>query len=353
MSHRPIPRRVILKWAAAGAVGGFIGLGQSSWERALRADEPPPLKDTHGILASGAKPQRILDEGAGEGPAWDPQLGLLFSGGDGHIRRLDRDGKVQIHRENAGSNGLLFDRDGTLLVCEPRQRRVTRMSRDGQVTVLTDQFEGKKYNQPNDITVDSQGRIYFSDPRYGDRGDMELLDENGKQIEGVYRIDRDGKVSRIITHEVDRPNGLLITPDDRYLYVADNNNNLPGGPRKLWRFDLNRDGTPDLKSQTLIHDWKNGRGPDGMALDVEGRLYVAGGLNKDNAHETVGNQPGGVYVFDSAGKYLLLIPIPVDEVTNCTFGGDDLKTLYITAGGTLWSVPTTAPGKLLWPKPKG
>src|SRR5690606_28312146 len=132
----------------------------------------------------------------------------------------------------------------------------------GRLEVLTAEFDGQPYNTPNDLTVDSKGRIYFSDPRYGDRAGMRLVDAEGSKIEGVYRIDPDGKVTRIITHEVDRPNGVLVTPDDRYLYVADNNNNQPGAARKLWRFDLKSDGTLALSSRKLIYDWGRGRGPD-------------------------------------------------------------------------------------------
>ncbi len=99
------------------------------------------------------------------------------------------------------------------------RRRVTRRENDGSLTVLAERCEGMRFNQPNDLTIDSRGRIYFSDPCYGDRSRMEMLDGDGRRIEGVYRIDPDGAVTRIITHEVDRPNGLAVTPDDRYLYV--------------------------------------------------------------------------------------------------------------------------------------
>jgi gluconolactonase len=294
----------------------------------------------------------VSEQGAGEGPAWDPKLGLLTSG-CGDIRRLDREGKASVFRKGAGTNGLLFDARGHLLACEPKLRRVTRMNRDGKVTVLTGRYEGKRYNQPNDITVDSKGRIYFSDPKYGPRTDMEMVDADDRKIEGVYRIDRDGKVSRIITHEVDRPNGLLITPDDQFLYVADNNNNTKGGARKLWRFDLKRDGTVDVHSRKLIYDWKTGRGPDGMAQDVDGRIYVAGGLNKPNPpFETASKFKAGIYVFSSQGQKIAFVSIPRDEVTNCSFGGDDLRTLYVTADGSLWSIRTSRPGRLVWPRAK-
>jgi len=300
------------------------------------------------LFAKGAKPQQLLKSGAGEGPAWHPKFGLLMSGG-GHINQLAEDGTQTVFRKNAGTNGLLFDAKGNLLACEPVQRRVTRMNANGKITVLTDNFEGKPYNQPNDITVDSKGRIYFSDPKYGPRTNLDLLDADGRVVEGVYRIDLDGTVARIITHEADRPNGLLVTPDDKYLFVADNNNNTAGASHILWRFDLQKDGTVDTKSRKLIFDWQTGRGPDGMASDMAGNLYVAGGRNKPvPPFETADKFKGGIYVFNPAGKFLEFVSIPNDEVTNCSFGGKDLKTLYITAGGTLWTIRTKTAGRVLW-----
>lgn len=301
------------------------------------------------MIFAESEPELVLEKGAGEGPAWDAKLGMLFSG-DGNIMRYDRGGKLSIHRKGAGTNGLLFDRQRRLLACEPARRRVTRTSADGKIEVLAERYDGMRFNQPNDITVDSKGRIYFSDPKYGPRTNMEMVDADGQEVEGVYQIDLDGNVTRIITHEADRPNGVLVTPDDRYLYVADNNNNEPGAARKLWRFDLKSDGAVDLKSRKLIHDWGNSRGPDGMVLDREGRLYVAGGLNQDRSPVETNESKGGIYVFSAAGKQLTFIQVPRDEVTNCTFGGDDLKTLYITAGGTLWRIRTTTPGQMPWPR---
>jgi gluconolactonase len=299
------------------------------------------------VFAPGAKPQLLQEEGAGEGPAWHPELGLLTSGG-GHIWRRDRNGQATVYRQDAGSNGLLFDRRGRLVVCEPVRRRVSRIEFDGTVKVLAETYDGKRFNQPNDLTIDSQNRIYFSDPQYGDRSAMELLDAAGKKIEGVYRIDPNGRVTRIITHEVDRPNGLVVTTDDKFLFVADNNNNDVGGARKLWRFDLQPDGTVDFATQKLIHDWKSTRGPDGMKLDQLGRLYVAAGLNKPNPPaETQETPTAGVYVFSPEGKLLEFVPIPRDETTNCAFGGDDLRTLFVTSGGSLWSIRTAVPGRIL------
>lgn len=290
----------------------------------------------------GSKPVNEGRIGAGEGPAWSPKGELFFSGG-GNVNRRSADGKVSVFRSAPnGSNGLLFDPQGRLVACEPGNRRVTRTEADGSVTVLAAAYEGKKFNSPNDLTIDSKGRIYFSDPRYGKRDGMEL------DTEGVYRIDAPGKVVRVLGREVERANGVLVSPNDEFLYVADNNNNNAGGARKLWRFKLQADGSVAAGSRKLIYDWLDGRGPDGVKMDSLGRLFVAGGVNQSNQYESADKMKGGVYVLSAAGKLLEFIPIPVDEVTNCNFGGADLKTLYITAGGTLWSIPLQAPGRVSW-----
>lgn len=290
-----------------------------------------------------SEPVNLGAVGAGEGPAWGPDNTIYFSGPKGILHR-SADGQVKTFRDGAGgANGLMFDREGRLVTCEARNRRITRTEKNGTITILADRFEGKLFNSPNDLTIDSKGRIYFTDPRYGKRDGMEILDAGGKPIEGVYRIDGPGKVTRIISHEVDRPNGVLVSPDDRYLYVADNNNNHHV-TRQLYRFDLKKDGAIDPASKKEIYSWENGRGPDGLKMDIQGRLFVAGGLNKPNQYEPSQKFKSGVYVLSPEGKLLDFIAIPIDEATNCAFGGNDLKTLYITAGGTLWSVNVDVPG---------
>ncbi len=306
------------------------------------------------IFEPGAKLKvEVANGSGGEGPAWHPKLGLLTTGDNGDIMRLDRDGKSSVYRKDAGANGLLFDKDGRLLACESTQRRVTRTELDGKVAVLADTYNGKRLNEPNDVTIDSKGRVYFSDPRYGATAGKDQLDEKGRTIEGVYRVDPDGKITRVLGREVDRANGVLVSAGDKYLYVADNDNNHDGGARKLWRFDLKDDGTVDVASKKLLYDWGKGRGPDGVKHDVEGRLYVAAGLNKPNPpFEPADDVKGGIYVLSPEGKLLTFLPVPTDEVTNCAFGGDDLKTLYITGGGTLYSIRTTTPGRVLFPPAK-
>lgn len=323
----------------------IIALTLLGFTSALSAQEPA-------IFEPGAKLKVEAEgEGGGEGPAWHPKFGVFTSGGDGHMHLLGLDGKQRIYKKNAGTNGLLFDSKGNLVSCDSSARRVSRTDLDsGKVTILTEKYDGKRYNNPNDLTIDSQGRIYFSDPRYGKRDGMEILDDKGRTIEGVYRIDADNKVTRIIGRELDRPNGVLVSADDKYLFVADNNNDDLAGARKLWRFNLLRSGGVDFSSRKLLYDWETGRGPDGIKQDRDGRLYVAAGLNKPNPPaEPAKDKKGGIYVFSPEGKLLTFLAVPRDEVTNCAFGGDDLKTLYITGGGTLYSIRTTTPGRVLWP----
>lgn len=281
-----------------------------------------PVSDPEAeIFLDDAAPVRLMDSGAGEGPAWHPRWGLLCSSG-GDIHQLMPGGMRRVWKEGAGSNGLLFDGDGSLIVCEPGQRRVSRHHGDGEVTVLADAFEGKRFNSPNDVTVDSRGRLYFTDPRYGSRDGMEITDADGRAIEGVYRIDPDGSIARVITHEVDRPNGVLVSGDGRHLFVADNHNNTPGGARKLWRFDLDGEGNVALDSCYLVYDWGRTRGPDGLAQDREGRLYVAAGIHEAKPPVEIGEvSTAGIYVLSSTGALLDFVAIPHDEVTNCAFGG--------------------------------
>jgi sugar lactone lactonase YvrE len=320
---------------------GYLDLG---WRFAQALLSVPATPGS--LFEDGAKLTLEVGDGAGgEGPAWDSVLGVLSSG-NGNINRWSLDRQASVFREGAGTNGLLFDSRGRLIACEPKLRRVTRMDRDQKLTVLTDRFEGKQYNTPNDLALDSKGRIYFSDPRYGDRSSMEIRDDHGQTVEGVYRIDPDGKVSRVVGRQVDRANGVLVTANDQYLLVADNNNDTSGGARKLWRFELQNDGSVDLHTQRCLYDWGQGRGPDGLKQDVAGNLFVAAGLNRSNPpHEPDANVRAGIYVLDISGRLLDFVPVPTDEVTNCAFGGADRKTLYITGGGTLYSIRTKHAGR--------
>lgn len=284
------------------------------------------------------------DVGAGEGPAWHPEEGLYFTGGGRVTLRTLAGGLHDVELPGGGANGLMIDPQMRLVACQPGARRVIRIEDDGSLSVLADNYLGAKFNSPNDLTLDSKGRIYFTDPRYGSRDGMEIRDAVDRMVEGVYRIDGPGEVTQIIAHEVDRPNGLLVSPNDEFLYVADNNNDNVGGARTLWRFNLNDDGSVDPATQTMIFDWEDSRGPDGLEMDTAGRLWVAAGRNESVPPYETTAFGAGVYILSPDGTLLDVIPIPQDETTNVAFGDEDLRTLYVTAGGSLWSMRTALPG---------
>jgi gluconolactonase len=251
----------------------------------------------------------------------------------------------EVFREPSGrANGLLLDHRGRLLACEGNEhgdddggRRVTRTDLDsGEIEVLTDNYQGQRYNAPNDVAARSNGQIFFTDPCYGNRATMEL------DHDSVYRIDTDGSVTRILTQpEIQRPNGIQLAPDQSTLYLVDSCP-VVGGNRKIWAFDLSDDGTPS--GQRLVYDFAPGRGGDGMVVDSQGTLYIAAGISRSRGpHETT-DIPPGIWVITPDGEVKGRIPIVEDVLTNVTFGGDDLKTLYVAAGKTLFATRVDTPG---------
>ena len=286
-----------------------------------------------------------------EGPAADAEGNVFFTDiFNNRIMRFDsHTGATTVWRADSGrANGLLFDPQGRLLACEgyefgpPGRRRMTRTNMaDGTVEVLTERFEGAQYNAPNDVAACTNGQIFFTDPCYGDRKTMQLSHES------VYRIDVDGRVTKVITQPaIQRPNGIALSPNEKTLYVVDSCS-VVAGNRKIWAFDLSSDGVPS--GQRLIFDFAPGRGGDGMAVDQQGNLYIAAGLHHPRGVHETAEVPAGIYVItapdkSSGGKLAGRIPVPEDVLTNVTFGGDDLKTLYITAGRTLYSIRTAIPG---------
>lgn len=286
-----------------------------------------------------------------EGPAVDAAGNVYFSDIENNrILKLAADGTRSVFREPSHrTNGQTFDREGRLLHCEGAEfgpgggRRVTRTDlATGEYDVLTDRYEGQRYNSPNDICVDGRGRIYFTDPCYGDRSQMEM------SIEGVYRIDLDGRVTRILAQPtVERPNGLAVTQDCRRLYVVDSCP-TPGGARKIWAFDLDEAGQPS--NQRLVYDFAPGRGGDGMRLDVAGNLYVAAGIYRPRHANETADVPPGIYKISPSGQLLGRIAIEEDVITNLAFGGPDGRTVYITAGKTLFTARVDTPGQVAFPK---
>ncbi len=211
----------------------------------------------------------------------------------------------------------------------------------GHISVLTDRYEGKRYNSPNDVCVDGRGRIWFTDPRSGDRGGMEM------DVEGVYRIDPDGRVTRVLGQpEVQKPNGIATAPEGRTLYVVDGNDR-PGGNRKIWAFDVSPKG--EVSHRRLVYDFLQGRGGDGVRVDMKGNLWVAAGIRTPRPPGEVTDMPQGVYVISPQGKLLGRVPIPEDYVTNLAFGGPGRRTLYVTAGTSIYKVPVTVSGYAVYP----
>jgi gluconolactonase len=298
----------------------------------LSPSTPDP---THGLLPPGAKLEKVHPGlKFGEGPAWNSKEGyLLFEDGPANrMMKLDAAGKVSVFREPSGrSNGLGWDLQGRLVTCEGNGdggRRISRTEKDGKVVSLADRFLGKKLNSPNDLTIDGKGRIYFTDPRYSHRETMEL------DKEAVYRIDPDGKLTRIID-SLTRPNGILVSADGKTLFVADNAS--PGGVVTLVAFDLDAQGA--ASHGRVIYDFVSGRGIDGMAIDDTGRIWATAGTG-DKA---------GVYVFAIDAKRtratLLTVVKTPEDPTNCTFGGKDRRTLYITTTASLFRIPTLVRGQ--------
>jgi gluconolactonase len=294
----------------------------------IAADENP-------IVPPGAKLEKVWGEGSfTEGPAYGPDRCVYFSDIGNRIMKYDpATGKTTVYREPSGrANGLDFDAQGRLVACEGANtggnRRVSITDKDGKVRTLADRWQGKRFNSPNDLTIDTKGRVYFTDPRYVGDEPREI------PTESVYRIDPDGTVTQIIT-DVQKPNGIILAPDMKTLYLADNN---PTGNRHLLAFALKPDGTVGPKR--VLHDFGKGRGIDGMCVDVKGNIYATAGTGK----------AAGVYVFSPEGKQLAFIPTPEDP-TNCVFGGKDRKTLYITAGKSLYRIRLKIEGfAVYWPK---
>jgi len=287
------------------------------------------------LLAAGAAFEKVTaDLKFGEGPAWNAKGEfLLFEDGPANrMMKLDAAGKVSVFREPSGrSNGLAWDAQGRLVACEGNGdggRRISRTEKDGKVVTLADKFEGKKLNSPNDIAIDGKGRIYFTDPRYSHRESMEM------EKEAVYRIDPDGKLTRVID-SLTRPNGILVTKDNKTLYVADNAS--PGGVVTLVAFDL--DGKGDAKNGRVIYDFKSGRGIDGMVLDGDGRIWATAGTK----------EKAGIYVFQPDARrakatLATFLKMPEDP-TNCTFGGKERRTLYVTTIASLYKIQTAVTGQ--------
>jgi gluconolactonase len=283
-----------------------------------------------------------------EGPTADDEGNVYFTEiMNQRILKMAPNGIVSIFREPSNSaNGLIIDAQGRLVACEGAsvrsnavhgkshlaataalKPRVTRTDlKTNKVEVLADHFEGKPFNGPNDVTYDSTGRLYFTDLPGG----------------AVYRIDVDGKLTRLLAApEVQRPNGISITPDDKTLYLVEANG-AQNGARLIRAYDLQADGS--LKNMRIHYSFYPGRSADGLCMDTKGNLYAAAGLHQRRGTSETLDTKSGVHVITPEGKLARFISVPEDTITNCTFGGPDWKTLYITAGKGLYQFPNDIAG---------
>ena len=278
------------------------------------------LKD---LVTADAAPVKIAgDCKFTEGPAYSPKGFLLFSDiPNSRIVRVDADGSSSDFLNPSGqSNGLLFDANGHLYACQGGARRVSKIAiQDGKIETLSDSFEGKPLNSPNDLALDGQGGLYFTDPRYGDEKTIQ------QPCMGVYYIDHTGKTTRVID-QLRRPNGILVSNDNKVLYVAEPDK------RELYKYDISTPGKLGPGKLIFTGDEKlDGGGPDGMALDEHGNIYAT---------------YNGVVVLNPDGGLIGRISVP-EHPANCKFGGADGKTLYITARTSVYSLKMNVVGAQL------
>jgi gluconolactonase len=293
------------------------------------------------IVPSGAKLQTIWNEGSfTEGVAAAPDGTIYFSDipfnkMPGRVLKFDpKTGKTRVHCADSGkSNGLMFDRKGRLIaVCGAMWGRqaLVEITRDGKVKPLVEKYRGKRLNSPNDVVIHPKGWIYFSDPRYAGDEPVEIPHMS------VYRYDPATRKLVRATTDIEKPNGVGISPDGKTLYVAETNNgstdvrkktpNLKPGRMTLNAFPIRNDGS--LGKKRVLVDFGSEVGVDGMTVDVKGNIYAA--VRSEKRH--------GIVVFSPRGKERAYIP--TDELpTNCCFGtGKEATTLYVTAGKGLFRV---------------
>lgn len=262
-----------------------------------------------------------------EGPVWHPiEQHLTFSDMPGDVmRRWDAKGGVKTLRQPASkSNGLAYDAQGRLVICEHATSRVTRLDAAGKLTTLASHHDGKELNSPNDLAIKRDGAIYFSDPTYGRKEVFGVPRAQDLSFQGVYRIDPASGVVRLLVDDFGQPNGLCFSLDEQRLFVNDTER------QHIRVFDIGADG--GLSNGRIWAETKaEGAGaPDGMKIDVVGNLYCCG--------------PGGIHVFDPQANCLGVIKVP-EYVANLCWGDGDYRSLFITASTSLYRIRTSIPGR--------
>ncbi|MDE0010252.1 MAG: SMP-30/gluconolactonase/LRE family protein [Candidatus Poribacteria bacterium] len=260
-----------------------------------------------------------------EGPLWHAvERFLLFSDIPANkMRRWDADAGMTVFRDPSGkSNGLTYDKGGHLIACEHANRRVSRTTADGQVLTIASHYEGKRLNSPNDVVVKSDGSIYFTDPPYGLSAAYGVESEKELDFQGVYRLAPNGDTLTLLVDDFDRPNGLCFSPDESILYINDTER------MHVRAFDVQPDGT--IANDRVFGEEEGDTGkPDGMKADIHGNVYLTG--------------PDGIWVFAPDGTHLGIILVP-ERAANLAWGGDDWKSLFITASTSVYRVECKVAG---------
>jgi gluconolactonase len=284
------------------------------------AEEPKSL------VAPGAKVKKL----AGgmkftEGPVWLPSAKkLVFSDIPNSKLMQWKDGEgLSVFRKSEQANGNILDLEGRLISCQHAARNLVRTEKDGTITVLADKFDGKRFNSPNDVAVHSDGTLWFTDPPWGLEGKAEIPGH------WVFKLDpKSGKIEAVVK-DLAMPNGIIFSPDETRLYIADTGGHkkhpdsgfhkLPAG---IHCYEVSKDGKLGKKLFVIKQS------SDGLKVDVKGNLYTT---------------DGKVIIYDRDGKLLERIAVP-EAPANLAFGGEDYKTLFITARTSLYSVRMVQPG---------
>jgi gluconolactonase len=317
-----------------------------SAERAAAGWEVPYALDVadeavHHVVPREARLERL----AGgfeftEGPVWATDGGLLFSSPNTNaIYRWTPEGKVDLFRAKSGytgvdvgrytqpgSNGLTFDPQGRLTMCQHGNRRIVRVEPHGNITVMADRYMGDRLNSPNDLVYRSDGTLYFTDPPFGlpemfDDPDKELL------ISGVFRLPVGGSELSLEVDDLHGPNGLAFSPDERYMYVGD----WDVEHKAVMRYEVDQSGA--LSNGTVLHDMTDASPEevaiDGLKVDRAGTIFVCG--------------PGGIWILSAAGEHLGTLRIP-EEPHNLAWGDEDGCALYVTAITSIYRIRLVTPG---------
>jgi gluconolactonase len=291
------------------SVFAFLAINIASFSQSV---EKIPQVKTGAVLKNISEQFKFT-----EGPAADKQGNVFFTDQpNDKIWKYDINGNLSVFKDNTGrSNGLYFDKNGNLLACADADNQLWSINKKGKVKILLDNFEGKKFNGPNDLWVSPEGHVYFTDPYYQrdywtrKKGDLDKMN--------VYILKKGAKKAEIVDENLVQPNGIIGSADGKILYVADIKD------KKTYKYQIEKDGS--LSNRTLFVEM----GSDGMTLDKQGNLYLTG---------------KGVTIFDKNGEKIGNIPVPEGWTANVCFGGKDFKTLFITAMDSLYSLEMTVSG---------